>query len=416
MNLKEIRAIIAKPIRTSKGNPTLAVIVKTSKGIVEASAPQGTSKGKHEVREFSVRGINFSINFINAIGKKLKQMDINIDTFDDLKKIEKLIKEVDSSSDWHIMGGNALYALEAALLKATAKFHGYELWQFILGNRKKIIPLMLGNAIGGGLHLEKEKKTDYQEFLIIPKTKHFFDAYFITLQAYKETKKLITKYDKEWQGILTAENAIASTLANSQVLDILDELRKRIREKFDIRLDIGIDMAATSLWKNNGYIYKNFPLRNVMRREEQVNYVFNLIKKYKLFYVEDPFYEDDFLSFSKIMAKLKKAKIKCLICGDDLTTTNPSRIKKAIKEKAINAVIIKPNQVGSLITMRDSIELAKANDITPIISHRSGETFDDTIAHLAVGFQIPYIKTGIIGKERAVKLKELARIERKNGN
>lgn len=416
MNLKELISVTAKLIRTSKGDPTIAVIIKTSAGSVEASAPQGTSKGKYEVRNFSVRGVNFSIEFINALGKKLKQMNIDLDTLDDLKKIENLIKEIDSTDDWHIIGGNALYALEAALLKAAAKFHGYELWQFILGKRKKIIPSPLGNAIGGGLHLEKEKKTDYQEFLLIPRTKHFFDAYFINLQAYKEVKKLIIKYDKEWQGILTAENAIASTLTNSQVLDILDELKKIIKEKFDIRIDIGIDMAATSLWDGKGYIYKNFPLRNVMRREEQVNYVFNLIKKYKLSYVEDPFYEDDFLSFSKLLSKLKREKIKCLICGDDLTTTNPQRIKKAIKEKAINAVIIKPNQVGSLITMRDSIELAQANNIIPIISHRSGETFDDTIAHLAVGFQIPFIKTGIIGKERDVKLKELERIEKKNGS
>lgn len=416
MNLKEIKSITATKIRTSKGNPTIAVVVKTSKGIVEASAPQGTSKGKYEVREFSVRGIDFSIRFLNAVGKKLTQMDIEIDTFHDLIKIEKLIKKVDSSADWHIIGGNALYALEAALLKATAAYHGYELWQFLLGKRKKMIPRLLGNAIGGGMHLEKEKKTDFQEFLVIPKTKHFFDSYFINLQAYKEAKKLIMACDKEWQGLLTAENAIASTLANTQVLDILDELRKRIKEKFDIKLELGLDIAATSFWKGNGYIYKNFPGRNVMRREEQVNYVFDLIKKYRLSYVEDPFHEEDFKAFSKLLAKIKKAKIKCLICGDDLITTNPKRLKKAIKEKAINSIIIKPNQVGSLITMYETLELAKKHDIIPIISHRSGETFDNTIAHLAVGFQIPFIKTGILGKERTVKLKELARIERKNGS
>lgn len=412
MKLKEIKSIVASKIRTSKGTPTILVKVVTSKGISEASAPHGTSTGKHEVKNFSVRGIDFSIGFVNALGKKLCQMDIDLDVFQDLEEIERLIKKVDSSSDWHIIGGNALYALEAALLKATAKHHGYELWKFLLGKRKKITPISLGNAIGGGLHIEQDKKTDFQEFLLIPKTKHFFDSYFINLQAYKEVKKLILHYDKEWQGLLTAENAVASTLANSQVLDILDELRKRIKEKFDTKLALGIDMAASNLWKNKGYIYKNFPGRNVMRPEEQVNYVFDLIKKYKLSYIEDPFHEDDFSSFSKLLAKLKRAKINCLICGDDLTTTNPERLKKAIKEKSINAIIIKPNQVGSLITMRDSIELAKKNNIVPIISHRSGETFDDTIAHLCVGFEIPYIKCGILGKERVIKLKELLKIEK----
>jgi enolase len=409
MKLKEINSIQATKIRTSKGNPTVAVTIKTDKATVEASAPQGTSKGKHEIREFSVRGIDFSISFLNALGKKLTKSSIEIDVFQDLEQIEKLIRKVDSSDDLHVIGGNTLYALEAALLKAVAKYHGYELWQFLLGKRKKVMPRPLGNVIGGGMHIGQEKKTDYQEFLLLPRTKHFFDSYFINLQAYKQAKKFITEKDKEWKGILTDENAIASTLPNPQVLDLLQDLKEKVQDKFDVDLELGIDMAATSFWNGAGYIYKNFPSRNVMRREEQVNYVADLIKKYGLAYVEDPFYEEDFKSFSKL---LNKTRNKCFVCGDDLTCTNPTRIKKAIKEKAINAIIIKPNQIGSLIDMQSTLEIAKKHKIVPVISHRSGETFDDTIADLAVGFQIPIIKTGVLGKERFVKLNRLLKIER----
>jgi len=409
MKLGEIRDIVAKKVFNSNGKPTISVIVKTEKGTVETSAPQGTSKGKNEVAEFSGKGIDYSIQFVKNFGKKLIDANIDLDSFYDLEDIEEYAQQFDSSEHLSLIGGNALYALEASLLKTAAMYHGFELWEFLLGKREKMMPRPIGNVVGGGAHVHQEVKTDFQEFLLLPETKHFFDAYFVNIQAYKELQEVLPSRDGAWQETLTNENAFATTLSNTRVLDLLKELKEYILDKFEINLGLGIDMAASNFCRGSSYIYKNFPSRNVMRKEEQINYVYDLIRKHELVYVEDPFHEEDFASFSKLTKKVKK---RCLICGDDLTCTNPYRLEKAIKEEAINAIIIKPNQIGSLIKMRQTIELAKKHGITPIISHRSGETEDDTIADFAVGFQIPYIKTGIIGDERLAKLNRLIQIER----
>lgn len=142
---------------------------------------------------------------------------------------------------------------------------------------------------------------------------------------------------------------------------------------------------------------------------QQVEYVANLINKYDLFYVEDPLEENDFKGFKKLMKKIKN---KCLIVGDDLIATSPNRLKKAIKNKSVNAVIVKPNQIGSMIKLKEVIDICKNNKIKIIISHRSGESEDYTIADFAIGFQADFIKTGIYGKVRESKLKRIIEIER----
>lgn len=414
MQLKEIKNITARKVWDSKGNPTLAVTIKTSKGTVDTIAPQGTSKGKHEVRDFSVRGLDFSINFINVFGKKLINMPLKIEMFSDLEDIETQIQDIDSNEDLHIVGGNAIYALEASLLKAAAQYYEFSLWKFLLGKRKKIMPRPLGNVIGGGMHTRQENKTDYQEFLLLPKTKHFFDAVFINEHAHKLAKTMLLDRDKAWNRTVTDENAFATTLANRQVLDMLLELKDNVKKEFDVELGIGVDMASTHLWNGLAYVYKNYPSRNAMTKEEQLNYAFDLIKRYNLVYVEDPFQEEDFKTFSRLQTRIDNIKHNCLLTGDDLTCTNPERIEKAIKEKAISGLIIKPNQIGSLIKMKQAVDLAKKNKIVPVISHRSGETQDNTIADLCVGFQIPLIKAGIAGKERVAKLNRLIHIEKEN--
>jgi len=295
----------------------------------------------------------------------------------------------------------------SAILKAMALSEKKEMWKFLNDNPKGL-PMPVGNCIGGGLHVKKERKSDIQELLFIPHTKHFFDAYFINLQAYKEAKAELLKKDSLWRGELTDENAMASSLKIEENLDLMNSVSSKIKEKFGIPLNIGMDMASSTLWNSQGYLYKNPKI--LRKAEEQMEFVLQLIKKYGLFYVEDPFNEEDFISFSALTSKSK-----CLIVGDDLTATQPERLEKAIGKKAINAVIVKPNQNGSLLETKKFVDLAKENDITPIISHRSGETLDSTIADLAVGWNIPFIKTGILGRERFAKLNKLLKIERQLG-
>lgn len=404
-----IKDIAARKIKDSRKEDTIEVEVLTEKGRFTASAPSGKSRGKHEAQPFSANGINFSINFIEAIGRKIAHELITFEDFEDLEKIEKLVRKIDKTPTWSLIGANALYALEAAISKAIAASYELELWQLFC-EKPRFFPLPLGNAVGGGRHAKQETKTDIQEFLFLPKTRHFFDAYFINLQAYKIAKQLLLEKDKRYENRLTDENALAATLSNEEVLQLMNDARQEIKEKFGVEMQIGIDLAASSFYRNNFYYYEN-PEKK-LAKEEQAIWLAETIDKYNLSYIEDPFHEDDFSSFSILMKKISSHNLKCLLAADDLTATQFSRVEKAIKEKCINALIVKPNQNGSLLETKRIVDFAKDNNIVPIISHRSAETMDNTIAHLAIGWQCPIIKTGILGRERFAKLHEILRIER----
>ena len=407
----QIQSLEARKILNSKKSPTIEVRIKANNNTIIASAPSGTSTGKSEVKPFSKKGIDFSIAAINALGKKFIHNRTLFHDFQDLEKIEEFIKKVDKTTNLELFGGNALYVLETAVLKAIAASQEKELWQILFNGKKPIFPRPLGNCIGGGKHLEQNQKTDFQEFLLLPETEHFFDSYFINLRAYKEAKSLLKEQDKFWKGKVTYENAFATHLDNESVLKLLQRVKLVVKDKFGISLDLGTDIAANSFLQRSSYKYNNFNEKDknkILKPEEQVEYIANLIKDYNLYYIEDPFQEEDFLSFAKLLKKVKN----CLIVGDDLTCTHLERVKKAIKMKAINALIVKPNQVGSLLETKKVVDFAKKKKIKIIFSHRSGETSDNALAHYAIGFQAPIIKTGILGKERFAKLHEILRIER----
>jgi enolase len=419
MILKEVRA---RKILNSRREETIAVRVKTFQGTFEASAPQGASKGQNEVHGFSPKGAGFSASFINTLGQKIVHERTTFDKFEDLEKIEEIYKKADKTKRLEIFGGNPLYTLEAAILKAVAASYKLELWQFLNGHVKPVMPLLLGNCIGGGKHTREIEKPDFQEFLIIPRVKSgkVFDNQYLSLQTYKEVKKILKKRDKLFCGKVTDEHAFISSLDNETILQIMQEVKERIKKRFRETVDLGLDVAASSFYdyKTERYHYKTFSDVKTDRvksltSDEQIEYIFSLIKRYGLSYVEDPFDENDFQAFAKLLKKVKAAKLNTLIVGDDLVCTNHELLEKAIKSKSINAVIVKPNQCGSLLETKKVVDIAKKNGIVPIVSHRSGETCDNTIAHLAVGWQIPIMKIGIVGKERFAKTNELVRIERK---
>lgn len=409
-----INSLRASKIYNSRGEEAISVALDTKNGRVLASAPSGKSRGKNEALPFSARygpnasekGIDFSVSFANAMGKRLSIEKTSFSEFEDLEKFESLIKNYDKTKNWAVIGGNTVFAFESAILKAIALSNEQNLWKSLNENAKNL-PMPVGNCIGGGEHVKQDVKSDIQEFLFIPKTKRFIDAYFINLQAYKAAKSEIMKKDELWRGELTDENAIASSLKVGQVLEIMKDISKKSKSKFNSELRIGMDMASSTLFKDGKYHYKN-PKESITS-EEQIGYILEILKKHDIFYLEDPINEDDFQNFSKLLSKLKS---KTLIVGDDLTCTQPSRLQEAIKHKSINAAIVKPNQNGSLIETKKFVEIAKKNNIIPIISHRSGETMDSTIADLAVAWNIPFIKTGIVGKERFAKLHRLIKIER----
>jgi len=285
--------------------------------------------------------------------------------------------------------------LESSLLKAAAYDNNKELWDYMTNLNKKNIefPRPVGNVIGGGIHSKGRngKKPDFQEFLFIPHCKTFKENFKLNRIAYK----LVWKKLGYWIKKRNDEGAWETDLSNEQVLELLNEVKKIIKTRFGLRIEIGIDCASSFFFKNKFYVYKNPPKK--LDSTGHRDYLEYIIKNYDLFYIEDPFNEKDFESFAKLKQKTKN----CLIVGDDLTVTNPKRLKKAIKKNSINAIIIKPNQIGSLLKLKKVIEIAKKHNIKTIISH------------FAIGFQCDFIKTGIYGKFRESKLKRLLEIEEK---
>jgi len=279
-----------------------------------------------------------------------------------------------------------------------AKEQKKEVWE-IINSETKTFPRLVGNCIGGGKHSSFSKKPDFQEFLLIPKEKSPKKAFEINKKIKKELEYSIKKKDEKFNGEKTDEGAWGTSLNEKEVLEILKKTS----------VPLGVDIAASSFYKRKKYDYENPRLKR--SGDEQFTYLTNLIKNFDIFYIEDPFGEDDFEAFAKLLEKFPDR----LIVGDDLTTTNPKRLEQAIKNKSVNAIIVKPNQIGSLIEVKNVCELAKKNGIRLIFSHRSGETEENILADLAFGFGADFLKTGIDGKEREAKIKRLIEIEKNLG-
>ncbi|MDO8460634.1 MAG: hypothetical protein Q7S74_05970 [Nanoarchaeota archaeon] len=374
MYIKEVKA---RKIKDSRNQYTIEVSVN---GQV-ASAPSGKSTGKYETPCYH-KSLGWNINFLNKA-----PLDIPIGSFADLHILESYIKKTAKLKDVKQFGANALFALESATLKALAKEQKKQLWQIINPKANKM-PIPVGNAIGGGLHSHNKNHPTFQEFLLIPKGKNFKENYSILKAVYKSLKSKIKAT------AINDEGAWQTSLNEEQVLEVLSKYKNKI--------NMGVDVASSSFFCDKEYKYKNRKLN----KEAQIWYMNDLIKKFNIFYLEDPIQEEDFQGFSQVHRSSNH-----LVVGDDLTATHISRLKIAIKNKSINAMIVKPNQNGSLLEVKQIIDLCKKNNIKTILSHRSGETLDNSLADYAFAFQTDFIKCGIATKWREVKLKRLLEIE-----
>ena len=378
-----IRGVSARSIFDSRREKTISVSIKTNVGNFSASAPNGKSKGKHEKKSYK-KNLDTDIKTIKKFGDYFSKEVIK--KFGDLRRVEDII-------EGHV-GANTFFALESAVLKAMAKEQDKEIWQLINLDAKKF-PRLVGNCIGGGKHSKINRKPDFQEFLLIPSSKSVKDSFKKNKKAKKEVEITLKEIDKNFKGKKNDENAWITSLNEKEVLDVLRKIKQ----------PLGLDLAASSFFKRKIYHYKNPLLKRTT--EEQLGYLTNLVKNFNLFYIEDPFDENDFESFAKLLKKFPDR----LIVGDDLIVTNHKLLLKAIKEKSINAIIVKPNQCGSLLEVKQVCDVAKEKNIKIIFSHRSGETEENILADLAFGFQADFFKCGIDGKEREAKLNRLIEIE-----
>ncbi len=380
----KIEGVNAKPILDSRKEKTILVSIKTNVGNFTASSPTGKSTGKFEAKSYN-KSLEEDIKTIKKFSDYFSGEIF--DKFDDLRRIEDTL-------DRHV-GANTLFAFESCALKAMAKEQKKEVWELINKDAKNF-PRLVGNCVGGGKHSHLKRKPDFQEFLLIPKTSSVREAFDINRKAKNEIKFSLKKIDKTFSEKKNDEDAWETSLNEKEVFDVLKELK----------ITFGTDVASSGFYKRKKYHYENPMLTR--DKEEQIEYLSNLIRNFNLFYIEDPFDEEDFESFAKLLKKFPDS----LIVGDDLTTTNLKRFEKAIKMKSINAIIIKPNQIGSLIEVKEVCEMAKKNDIKIVFSHRSGETEEEILGDLTFGFQADFFKCGITGKEREVKIKRLIEIQK----
>lgn len=382
----KIKGVKASKILDSRGEETIFVMIKTDLGNFSASAPNGKSKGKHESKSYR-KDIGGDIKSLNDFSEYFSEEEL--DSFEDLRRIEDIV-------DGHI-GANTQFALESAILKGIAKEKKKEVWEIINPDAKKF-PRLVGNCVGGGKHskLIGGKKPDFQEFLLIPKTKSVKESFELNKKIKKEVERKLKELDEKFSGEKNDENAWMTSLNEKEILDVLKEFG----------IDLGLDVAASSFYKRKKYQYNN----PMLKRDdlEQEGYISNLMKNYPIFYLEDAFGEENFEEFSKILKKFPDR----LIVGDDLTVTNLKRLKEGIDKKSISALIVKPNQNGSLLEVKEVCELAKEKGIKIVFSHRSGETEENILADLAFGFQADFFKCGIDGKEREAKLRRLIEIEK----
>ncbi len=405
MNPSMIEDVTARKILDSRGNFTIEVDVYTRLGLGRAAAPSGASTGKYEVVAFPEGGVDKAIVEVEEnIAPELRGMDAS-----NQDEVDCLLAEIDGTPNFANIGGNTAVAISLATAKAAAASYGLPLFMFLGGTFSRDIPYPLGNVIGGGAHAQNS--TDIQEFLVIPVgAKNIGQAVGVNALVHRKVKeKIVGKYGTNLgKG---DEGAWAPNIGDREALEILAEVCDEVKEETGVEVRMGLDVAASELYneKTQRYVY---PREGVERtKEEQIGYMAELIKEFRLYYVEDPLQEEDYEGFAEL-----NRQVSCLICGDDLYVTNANRLAKGISMQATSAVLIKPNQCGTLSRTEEAVSLAKKEKLTPVISHRSGETTDETIAHLAVSFGIPIIKTGAVGGERIAKLNELIRISEELGN
>jgi enolase len=397
-----IENIKARRIFDSRGSEAIEIDVMGSGGSGRSSAPSGASKGRWEVKSYPEGGVTQALRVV----KELIAPELIGVSVDDPKTVDVKLHGMDPSPDFSRIGGNTAYAVSLASAIAGAVSRAMQLFEHLSAAGSYSLPYPLGNTIGGGLHA-KGDRTDIQEFLVLPtSSKSFAQAAAANIRTHKEVARLI-----ENSGVNLAgrgdEGAWVAPLRTEEALEILTKACRTVSDETGVELRMGADMAASTLWseKANEYLYQRDNRR--LDEGDQIEFVLELIKKFKLAYVEDPLNEESFESFSELTGKVKGT----LICGDDLFTTNIKRLERGAKEKSGNAIIIKPNQVGTLSDSFATARFAQQEGYVPVFSHRSGESCGNEIAHLAIALGAPVIKLGVLGGERIAKINELIRIE-----
>ncbi|MEM2098171.1 MAG: enolase C-terminal domain-like protein [Candidatus Bathyarchaeia archaeon] len=398
-----IEDVIARKIFNSRGEETIEVDVITTNGFGRASAPAGKSRGKAEVVYYPQGGVDQAIKKIDdLIAPELAGLNADFQ-----EEIDGTLHEIDGTTNFKTIGGNTAFAISLANAEAAANSHNLLLFQFLGGNTANILPYPLGNCISGGQHT-RGKTPDIQEFLALPHgAETFLEAAAANSLIHRKIGDALKRKSAIFSGGKSDEGAWIANITDEEAFEIIAKACEEVSNEMDFECGFGVDIAASALWKEKEEKYVYERAEKKLDTAEQLEFIRELIEKYNLIYVEDPFHEEDYESFAELTKKTKN----CLVCGDDLFTTNNERLTRGIKQNAANAIIIKVNQIGTLTDAIYTIKTAQRHGYATVVSHRSGDTCDWHIAHLAVALKCPIIKTGIVEGARVAKINELIRIE-----
>ena len=399
--------VIGREILDSRGNPTVEVDVVLENGIVgRAAVPSGASTGEREALElrdgdatrYLGKGVLKAVSNVNG---PLRDLVIGIDASDQ-KTLDYAMINFDGTSTKSKYGANAILGVSMAALKASAINAGKPLYKYI-GNGKTL-PVPMMNIINGGAHADN--KLDFQEFMIIPQKDTLKETVRVGAEIFHNLKKVLK--EKRLSTAVGDEGGFAPDLqSNSEGFELIIEAIKRAGYEPGRDVCLGIDVAASEFYKDGKY--ELIGEGRSLTTDELLDFYEELVSKYPIISIEDPVDENDWEGFRKITERLGD---RIQIVGDDLFVTNKECLQKGIDNCAGNAILLKVNQIGTITETLETIDLARKNGYRTIISHRSGETEDTTIADLAVGLDLGQIKTGSLSRtDRVCKYNQLMRIE-----
>jgi enolase len=400
--MPSISSIRGRIVFNSRGSKSIEIdVITDGKFIGRACAPSGASVGKFEAQSFPENKPEEALSMLNA----------NINRFvglqaEDLLAVYDELKSIDKTDNYSKIGGSVAYALSIAAVDSAANSLGIPLFKLLKQSKPYKFPFPLGNILGGGAHAGPGTP-DLQEILACPVgAKNIVDALEMNFKLHRETRKVIESIDKRFTYGKGDEGAWAPNVNNDQALEIIEKAVNNSGYTLGKDMAIGIDFASSSFWNEEKQLY-DYARQGIKRDTgEQIEFANRLIHDYKLIYAEDPMHEGDFES----MAVLNKKNPKTLVTGDDMLVTNTARIREAVRYGACSGAILKVNQAGSLYEALDFAKECNKNNIKIITSHRSGESVDSHISHIAIATSSSMLKSGVLGGERIAKLNELVRL------
>ena len=403
----------ARQILDSRGNPTIEVDVITDSGARgRAAVPSGASTGEYEAvelrdggKEYLGKGVLKAVENVNDI---IAEEIIGMNVFDQ-NLIDKVLIELDGTPNKSRLGANAILGVSLAVAKAAAESLGLPLYRYVGGVSANTLPVPMMNIINGGSH--SDAPIAFQEFMIMPiKAESFSQALQMGSEIFHNLKKVL--HDRGLSTAVGDEGGFAPTFEGTE--DAIETIKKAVEKagyKFGEEVKIALDCASSEFYDNGVYDYTKFEGAKGKKRTsaEQVAYLTELVNKYPIISIEDGMDENDWDGWKALTERLGG---KVQLVGDDFFVTNTAYLEKGIAEHAANSILIKVNQIGTLTETFDAIEMAKEAGYTAVVSHRSGETEDSTIADIAVATNAGQIKTGSLSRtDRIAKYNQLLRIE-----